>query len=342
MVIILYQGLQYKGTMPTNLPADYYNAEERFRSATTQEDKVKYLEEMLSTIPKHKGTDHLRADLRKKLSKLRSAGPAKKGTKRHVSPYQINKEGAGQVVLIGTPNTGKSSLLQAVTNAEPEVSPAPFTTWGPTPGMMMIENIQVQLIDTPPIGEEYIDPEFLNLIRRADLLLILLDLHTDPVQQLRFVCAKLKENRISPNFLESIEEEGFSLSVPALILVNKYDGPEFEEHYQIFKELLGEEYPMVPISTETGYNLDVFKQKVFDILGIIRVYSKAPGKDPDLTAPFVVKKGTVLSEFAGKIHKDFEENLKAARIWGTSADFEGQMVSREHVLEDEDVVELQM
>ena len=329
--------------MPTNLPADYYNAEERFRSATSPEDKVKYLEEMLSTIPKHKGTDHLRADLRKKLSKLRTATTSKKVSKKQVSPYHINKEGAGQIVVIGCTNAGKSSLVQSQTNAEPEVSEVPFTTWSPTPGMMQIENIQVQLIDTPPFSEDYIDPEFLNLIRRVDLALIMLDLHTDPVKQLDFIYQKLQENRIAPQHLEGeVEVEGFLLYVPSLVVVNKFDSEEFEEHYQIFRQLLDRKYPMLPLSTKTGYNMDHFKQTIFDELGVIRVYSKAPGKDPDFTAPFVIEKGTLLEDFAGKVHKDFQDNLKSARIWGTSADFEGQLVSRDHVLEDEDVVELQI
>jgi len=329
--------------MPTNLPADYYNAEERFRSATTPEDKVKFLEEMLSTIPKHKGTDHLRADLRKKLSKFKTATMSKKVSKKQVSPYHINKEGAGQIVIIGCTNAGKSSLVQSQTNAEPEVSEVPFTTWSPTPGMMQIENIQVQLIDTPPFSEEYIDPEFLNLIRRVDLVLIMLDLHTDPVQQLNFIYKKLQENRIAPQHLEgTVEVEGFLLYVPSLVVVNKYDSEEYEEHYQIFKHLLDRDYPMLPFSTKTNYNMDLFKGTIFDILGVIRVYSKAPGKDPDLTAPFVIEKGTLLEEFAGKVHKDFQDKLKSARIWGTSADFEGQLVSRDHVLEDEEVVELQI
>jgi ribosome-interacting GTPase 1 len=329
--------------MPTNLPADYYNAEERFRSATTPEDKVKFLEEMMSTIPKHKGTDHLRADLRKKISKLKTATTSKKSSRKQVSPYHINKEGAGQIVIIGCTNAGKSTLVQTQTNAEPEVSPVPFTTWSPMPGMMAIENIQVQLIDTPPFSEEYIDPEFLNLIRRVDLVLILLDLHTDPVQQLKLIYQKLEENRIAPQHLEGrIDSEGFLLYVPSLVVVNKHDSEEYEEHYQIFRELLDQDYLTMPISAKTGYNLDAFKKTIFDMLGVIRVYSKAPGKEPDLTAPFVIEKGTQLEDFAGKVHKDFKDNLKSARIWGASADFEGQMVSRDHVLEDEDVVELQI
>jgi len=304
--------------MPTNLPADYFNAEERFRSATTPEDKVKYLEEMMSST-------------------------SKKTSKKQVSPYHINKEGAGQIVIIGCTNAGKSSLVQTQTNAEPEISQVPFTTWSPMPGMMYIDNIQVQLIDTPPFSEEYIDPEFLNLIRRVDLVLIMLDLHTDPVRQLKFVYQKLEENRIAPQHLEGqVEVEGFLLYVPCLVLVNKHDSEEYEEHYQIFRELLDMDCPMLPISTKTGYNIDTFKQTIFEMLGVIRVYSKAPGKEVDKTAPFVIEKGTVMGDFAGKVHKDFQDKLKSARIWGTSADFPGQMVSRTHVLEDEDVVELQI
>lgn len=329
--------------MPTNLPADYFNAEERFRSATTTEDKVKYLEEMLSTIPKHKGTDHLRADLRKKLSKLKTATTSSKGGKKQISPYHINKEGAGQIVIIGCTNAGKSTLVAAQTNASPEVSEVPFTTWTPTPGMMAIENIQVQLIDTPPFSEEYIDPEFLNLIRRVDLVLIMIDLHANPVQELEFVLGKLVENRIAPQYLEGkVQSEGFLLYVPCLVLVNKYDSEEYEEHYDIFQQLLEDEHPLVPASAQTGYNLESLKKAIFEQLGVIRVYSKAPGKEPDKTAPFVVEEGIRLAEFAGKVHKDFQENLKSAKIWGTSADFPGQMVSRDHVLADEDVVELQI
>jgi ribosome-interacting GTPase 1 len=298
---------------------------------------------MLSTIPKHKGTDHLRADLRKKLSKLKTATPSQKAAKKAASPYHINKEGAGQVVVIGRTNVGKSSLVKSQTNAEPEVSEVPFTTWSPTPGMMKIDNIQVQLIDTPPFSEDYIDPEFLNLIRRVDLALILLDLHTDPVQQLEFIHQKLQENRIAPHYLEGeIETEGFLLFVPCLIMVNKYDDEGYEEHYQIFLALLNREYPTLPISTKTGYNIDQLKKVIFEQLGVIRVYSKAPGKEPDFSAPFVIKKGTLVEDFAGKVHKDFQENLKVARIWGASADFDGQLVSRDHTLQDEDVVELQM
>lgn len=327
--------------MPTNLPAEYYNAQERFQSATTTADKITYLDEMMSTIPKHKGTDHLRADLRKKLSKLKNADQSKKGGKQRVSAYHIDKEGAGQIAVIGMPNTGKSTLLNAVTNASPEVSPAPFTTWNPSPGMMLIDNVQVQLIDTPPLSEDYIDPEFLNLLRKVSMLILMIDLQADPVEQLQKSFELLTNNRVVPLHLQGkVEIEGYALYVPCLVVVNKHDGEDAEELYQIFQELLDLECPMLPISASTGFNIDKLGETIFEWLEIVRVYSKTPGKEPDFSAPFVVYEGCTVEEFAGKIHKDFLETLKTARVWGKSADFEGQMVSRDHVLLDGDVVEL--
>ena len=327
--------------MPTNLPAEYYNAQERFQSATTTIDKITYLEEMMSTIPKHKGTDHIRADFRKKLSKLKNASSSSKGSKRQASAYHIDKEGAGQIVVIGPPNVGKSTLLNAVTNAAPEVSPAPFTTWEPTPGMMLIDNFQVQLIDTPPLSQDYIDPEFLNLLRRADLVLVMIDLQANPIEQLHEVFDLLIERRIAPQHLQGqLETEDFVLYVPCMVVVNKHDGEEAAEYYQIFQELLDIDCPLLPISAETGYNIDKMKEKIFNHLGITRIYSQAPGAKVNYSAPFVVYEGCTVEEFAGKIHKDFLDALKTARVWGKSVDFEGQMVSRDHVLQDGDVVEL--
>ena len=143
--------------MPTNLPPDYYSVEKQYKAATDTAEKIELLEEMMTKIPKHKGTDHLRADLRRKLSKLKAASGSKKGAARHASVYNIGKEGAGQIVIVGAPNVGKSSLVASETNADPDVSVAPFSTWGPTPGMMAIDNIQVQLIDTPPLNTEHIE-----------------------------------------------------------------------------------------------------------------------------------------------------------------------------------------
>ncbi|MGB2896289.1 MAG: GTPase, partial [Anaerolineales bacterium] len=170
--------------MPTNLPPEYFAVDKRYRAATTIEEKIETLEELLGTIPKHKGTDHLRSDLRRKLSKLKDSKQKGKAASRQVSVFSIKKEGAGQAVVIGPANTGKSSLVAALTNAQPEVAEYPFSTWNPTPGMMLIENVQVQLIDTPPLNRDFIEPDLIDMIRRADLALLTIDIQANPFDQL--------------------------------------------------------------------------------------------------------------------------------------------------------------
>lgn len=326
--------------MPTNLPPEYYEAEKVYKAASTPQEKVAALEELLSTIPKHKGTDHLRADLRRKLARLKeSAETARKKSGGAVSPYAIDREGAGQVVLLGAANTGKSSLVRALTNAEPEVSPAPYSTWSPTPGMMPIENIQVQLIDTPPLSEEFVDPELINLVRRADLLLLVVDLDTNPLQQIELTLEILEANRIVPlELLRGDPQPRFSYP-QALVLGNKCDSPGDEETFEIFCQLLELPLPCLPVSAETGFGVPEFKDAVFNRLDVIRVYAQPPGREPDFSAPFVLPKGATVLDFARKVHKDVAQNLASARLWG-SAQFDGQMVPRDYPLQDGDIVEL--
>lgn len=332
--------------MPTNLPPEYFEVEKRYKAAESVTEKVVTLEELISTIPKHKGTDKLRADLRRRLSKLKSSAQSSKGVSRHVSAYQIDPEGAGQVVLIGPANVGKSALVAALTNAAPDVSPAPYTTWQPTPGMMPLENIQIQLIDTPALNRDYVEPDLLDLIRRADLLLLVVDLQADPVAQLEETAALLEEHRIVPfdrHERYSDEEQHRLFLVPVLVVGNKCDDESCDENFEIFRALLEDEsdWTILPLSARSGRHLETLKQAVFDRLEVVRVYSKPPAKEADFTAPFVLEKGSTVADFARKVHKDFYENLKSARIWG-SAVYDGQMVSRDHVLEDGDVVELHL
>ena len=327
--------------MPTNLPPEYFEIEARYRDAKTPAEKAASLEELISTIPKHKGTDKLRADLRKKLSKLKAASQTKKGASKHDSAFHIEREGAGQAALIGPPNVGKSALLSALTHATPEVADFPYTTWKPTPGMMPVEDIQIQLIDTPPLNRNYMEPELLDLIRRVELALLVVNLETDPMQQLQDAAAILEEHRIVPRRLQAryTEQTARFTFIPMLVLANKYDDETADENFDIFCELIEGNWPLLPVSAKTGRNLDHLKQRIIESLEIIRVYSKAPGKDPDLREPFVLKKGDTIEVFAGKVHKDFEEHLKMARIWGKSV-YDGQMVQRDHVLADGDIVEL--
>jgi ribosome-interacting GTPase 1 len=295
---------------------------------------------MLTIMPKHKGTDKLRAGLRKRISKLKSASQAKKSISKRDSAFNIDKEGGGQVVVVGPANVGKSALVATLTNANPEVADFPLTTWKPTPGMMPVENIQIQLVDTPPLNRDYLEPELLNLIRRADLILLVVDLQTDPVQQLEDTVILLEEHRIVPRHLQNRYTEQRTLSfIPYLVLANKNDDENTEENLEIFRELLEEDWPLLSVSAETGRNLELLKETLVEKLKIIRVYSKAPGKEPDLTAPFVLKKGSTVEDFAGKVHKDFVVKLKIAKVWGDVV-YDGQMVQRDHILQDGDVVEL--
>ena len=325
--------------MPTNLLPDYYRLEELYREAQTNEEKIRYLEEMMAIVPKHKGTDHLRADLRRKLAKLKEASETKKGA-RQTSPFHIDKEGAGQVVLIGPTNAGKSALVAALTNATPETAEYPFTSWTPTPGMMEVENVQIQLIDTPSLDREHVEGELINLIRRADLILLVVDLQAFPIEQIENSIAFLEERRIAPLRLqERYAGERGIIFTPLLVVVNKCDDEKADADFEVLCELLEEDWPMIPASAITGHNFDSLKRAIFDRLEIMRIYSKPPGKEADLSRPFVMKKGGTVEEFAGKVHKDFLDGLKSARVWGSAA-HDGLMVSRDHVLQDGDIVEL--
>ena len=330
--------------MPTNLPPDYYTVEKQYKAATDTAEKIELLEEMMTKIPKHKGTDHLRADLRRRLSKLKAASGSKKGAARHASVYNISREGAGQIVVVGAPNVGKSSLVASETNANPDVSVAPFSTWGPTPGMMSIENVHVQLIDTPPLNPDHMEADMFNLLRKCDMLLVMVDLHADPVQQLEDTMEILTHQRVIPEHLAEhfADAERRYFFKPCLILANKCDDETDDEVFEIFRELLEGDCPMLPVSVETGRNIDTMKQKIYQKLGIMRVYSQAPGEQARLDLPFVLPLGSTVEQFAGKVHQDFAENLKSARVWGKSAAFEGQTVSRDHVLQDGDIIELSM
>src|SRR5437870_9138640 len=166
--------------MPANLTPQYMEAEKRFKQASSIEEKVAALEEMMVTIPRHKGTEKLQAELKKKMSALRKESEEhKKGGPRQ--SFVVEREGARQLALVGAPNTGKSQLVRSLTHATPEVAEYPYTTRNPIPGMLIFENVRLQLVDLPPISPAYTESWVPQIIRNADAVLWIVDLSDDDI-----------------------------------------------------------------------------------------------------------------------------------------------------------------
>lgn len=328
--------------MPANLSPEYVEAERRYRAAKSSEERLSCLEEMLSKIPKHKGTEKMQAGIRRKISQLKQQSEAQ-SRKRKGHSYKVNSEGAGQLVLVGAPNTGKSALLAKVTNAEPEIAEYPFTTRVPTPGMMPYLDIRIQLVDLPAISSEHLEGWVADVIKAADGILVLCDLAAeDPVAQIDETIALLKDFGIQ--LLVPPEEPQPELrgnQKKALILANKIDLPDSQEMFELLSEMKTSALPMLALSCVSGEGLEEMKTHVFDLLKIMRVYSKQPGKPPDMNEPFTIQRGSNLMEFAASVHKDFSEQLKYGRVWG-SGKFEGQIIKHDHILQDGDIVELHL
>jgi len=329
--------------MPANLTPQYHAAEEAFKKASTLEEKIEALQEMLAVIPKHKGTEKLQADLKRRLSKLKEEGEKKAKGSRY-NPFFVEKQGAGQVVMVGYPNTGKSSLLSALTRAKAKVAEYPFTTSVPLAGMMPYQDIFIQLVDTPPISSEGPPPGLLNTLRGGDLLLITIDTSSDlcleqTEETLSFLLNKKVIYDLSGKRPPAEDGKIGKIQVlPFLIAATKSDHPQSRENLKILQEL-NPNLSFLQVSVNDETTLNALKEKIFQALEIIRVYTKAPGKQPDMGTPFVLKRGETVLDLAYNIHRDFPNRLKNARIWGSSK-YDGQSVARDYVLEDGDIVEL--
>ena len=332
--------------MPANLTPQYMSAEQRFKQASTHEEKITCLEEMLRVIPKHKGTDKLQADLKRRLSKLRQEAQKAAATRRGYT-LLVEAEGAGQIVMVGPPNVGKSALLAALTKATPEVADYPFTTRRPMPGMMPLDNVQIQLVDMPPISHESMESWMPQITRNADAILLVVDLGDSAVlDAVELLAEVLQEWKILPAARPLTPEEEDTLDVGvvprrALLLGNKWDVPASKDNWDIIQELYSTRWPTLAVSATHGYNLEALRRALYTLLDIVRVYTKAPGKKPDLTAPFTMPRGSTVVEVAATVHKDFATHLKFARIWGTEK-YDGQMVQRDYIVQEGDVIELHM
>ncbi len=330
--------------MPANLTAQYLKAEEEYRRAETPEEELSCLQVMLQEIPKHKGTDHLQAQLKSKIAKLKRDVAAEKKTGKKGRGVRIPRQGAGTAILLGGPNAGKSRLLRALTRANPEVAPYPFTTKMPIPGMMPWEDVFVQLVDAPPITADYMESYMHGVIRAADLAVLMVDLGSDGgIEQLQEVLDRLSDTKTRLAATSFLSEEDVGLSYTRTFLVpNKIDLPEAAGRLELLHELVPLDFPEYPISAETGLGVEELRGAIYRALDVVRVYSKLPtAKHADMDRPFTLRRGSTLAEMAGQVHKDFVDNLKFARVWG-SAVHDGTVVKRDYVLHDRDIVELHM
>lgn len=324
--------------MPANLPPQYFDAEKNFRLAKTVPEKITALDEMLAIMPKHKGTDHLRAELRRRIAKLTQASDKKAATQR--TSMVIQKEGAAQIVVIGPPNAGKSQLVSSITNASPTVAEYPFTTYTATPGMMEFENIQIQLIDTPPLVSHSTESWLPPTLIRADTLLVVVDLSADPLVQIEGITTELGNMRIGILDRKTMDEQQVVLHhKKALIVGNKIDLAQVSQNYTVLQNKYKDQLPVIAISAKKGTGLEELKLKLYQMLDIIRVYTKVPGGKADFSDPIILSRESTLEDAAASVHKDFRASLKYARVWG-SGKHDGVMVKRAHILQDGDIIEL--
>ncbi len=325
--------------MPANLPPIYHTAEKRYRQANTPEEKIEALREMLAVMPKHKGTDKLQADIKRRIAQLKDQ--AKKPAARQVPPWVIEKVGAGQVPVIGPPNAGKSALIARVTHADVRVADYPFTTQSPIPAMMPFENIQIQLIDTPAWSEDFDVGWIPELARRADACVLLADLSdSSAADATEFILKAMAGRDVMLVGEVPDEREGFEVCVPTLLAANKLDAPGADRMLEQLKGRFADRFPIGGISAESGRGIDDFKRALYEVMRLTRVFTKQPGKEADLGEPFVLPAGSTVRDLAAKIHKEILANFRFGRVWGASGRFQGQRVGEDHVLVDGDIVEL--
>jgi ribosome-interacting GTPase 1 len=326
--------------MPANLPPDYYAAERRYREASSIEEKLNILRKMLAIMPKHKGTEHLQGDLKRKIAKLQGQQDKKQIKGKSSSLDHIPKEGAGQAVLVGLPNTGKSSILSGLTNAHVQVAEYPYSTFKPVCGMMVYEDILVQLVDMPPVSVQFTEYWVFNLIRLADLVLCVVDLSCEqPNEQVKQIYRILENQHLVLTKCGEKHPQGPIAAKSAIIVATKADTTGADIKGELLFREFGGQFPVVFISIKNQANLDILKEKIFQALQVIRVYTKIPGRKEDLDKPYVLPYGSTVFDAAKVIHNELADRMNYARLWG-SEKYDGQRVERDHVLEDRDIIEI--
>jgi ribosome-interacting GTPase 1 len=328
--------------MAANLTPQYLKAEAEYRRAQTTADEVRWLEVMLREMPKHKASEKLQSELKQKISRAKKELEAERKSPKAAHGIRIPRQGAGTAVLLGGPNSGKSQLLASLTRAQPEIAPYPFTTRQPLPGMMPWEDVMVQLVDTPPITKDFMEPYLQGIIRAADVVVLLVDLGSDDgIEQLQELLDRLNETKTRLGSRSYLDENDVGLSYTQTLLApNKIDLPEAQDRLGLLHELCPLEFPEYAISAQHGQGLEALKEAIYGDLRVIRVYTKLPThKEADFDRPFTLRQGGTVHDVAELVHKDVAEHLKHARIWGHGV-HDGTVVKGDHVLHDRDIVEL--
>jgi len=388
--------------MPANLPAEAKYKWREASQAKRPEEKIEKLQEFLSLVPKHKGTENLRAQVRRKIAVLRREIADKKRKRAGVGgpKFFVEKEGDAQIVILGPTNVGRSSLLSLLTNAKVEVSNYPYTTKEPTPGMFHYQDLQFQMVEAPALMEGSTDGGARGLLtltaaRNADGLLLMIDLSQDPIEQFSLVSRELEKARILTRkpkarleierkymgaglkvivlgrlidcaskdieqllksygihdatvkvqgeaTIDDVEDAIFEGSVyrRAIIIANKAETPNAAEKIEQLKDFVGEEMKILPVSCIAKSGLEKLGSEIFEMLDIIRVYTKEPNERFPSKKPFTIRKGSTILDLAKRIHSDFYKQFSYAKVWSKRLRFSPQKVGGTFTLEDGDTVEI--
>lgn len=327
--------------MAVNAPPQYFRVEQEYRRAQSLQEQVDCLEQMLVLLPKHKASEKVQADLKTRLKEAREQLQVERSAPKKSKSYRFPRQGAGTIVVLGGPNGGKSRLLKELTNAQPEVAPYPFSTREPLPGMMSFEDIAVQLVDTPPVTDTAFESYLPNIVRTADAALVCFDGSSDdaPEQTLTVFEQFRQRSTVLGESSGFVDDDFSKVQIRSALVITRADDPGLADRLAFYDEMQPPPLPRLLVDFDTGTGVEALRSAIYGLLGVMRIYTKVPGKPADRTSPFTLPIGSSVEALAERIHKDVAEKLKFAKVWGSGL-HDGQSVGRDHILAEQDVVEL--